>query len=109
MTLWKAVERRIADLLGGERVPITGRQRGDVPDVEHPWLSIEIKLRGKEKFPPAWISDALDQAIQSSDGKKCSIVVFHGYGDSYNDAVVMMKLGDFLKLKSSSKWEKTPQ
>jgi hypothetical protein len=32
---WKQAERRIADLLGGQRIPVTGRQRGDTPDIEH--------------------------------------------------------------------------
>ena len=48
---WKACERRIADLLGGQRIPITGRQRGETPDIEHEALSIEVKLK---KAFPAW-------------------------------------------------------
>ena len=36
-TRWKATERRIAALLGGRRVPVSGRGRGDQPDVAHPW------------------------------------------------------------------------
>jgi len=49
-------ERRIAALLGGARVPVGGRGRGDQPDVRHPWLSIECKDR---IAPPAWLPDAL--------------------------------------------------
>ena len=49
---WKQAERRIAKLLGGRRIPITGRQRGDVPDIEHDALSIEVKSR---KALPAWL------------------------------------------------------
>jgi hypothetical protein len=41
---WKACERKIAEILGGVRVPVTGRQRGATPDVEHPSLSIEVKF-----------------------------------------------------------------
>ncbi len=32
---WKRIERSIAGIIGGERVPITGRARGDTPDVRH--------------------------------------------------------------------------
>lgn len=40
---WKAIERDWALRLGGVRVPVTGRQRGSAPDVEHPVYAIEVK------------------------------------------------------------------
>lgn len=45
---WKRNERRIADLLGGRRVPITGRARGDVPDIDHAAFSIECKRHDRD-------------------------------------------------------------
>ncbi len=33
---WKATERRITALLGGKRVRVSGRGRGDQPDIAHP-------------------------------------------------------------------------
>ncbi len=42
MRNWKACERCIAELLGGHRVPVSGRGRGDVPDALHSRLSIEV-------------------------------------------------------------------
>jgi hypothetical protein len=49
---WKRAERRIAEQLGGRRVPESGRQRGDAPDIEH------------------WIEDALKQAqVYARDGR----------------------------------------
>lgn len=42
---WKSAERRIAAILGGERVPVSGRGREDSPDIEHPILSVEVKSR----------------------------------------------------------------
>jgi Holliday junction resolvase len=56
---WKSCERRIAEELGGVRVPVSGRSRGDAPDVDHPSLSIEVKSRKKL---PAWLLDAIAQA-----------------------------------------------
>ncbi len=32
---WKRTERNIAGLIGGERVPVSERQRGDQPDIAH--------------------------------------------------------------------------
>ena len=60
---WKATERRIAALLGGRRVPVSGRGRGDAPDIAHPWLALEVKDRATL---PAWLLDALDQAERSA-------------------------------------------
>ncbi len=42
---WKRFERRVAAIVDGERVPVSGRQRGYAPDIEHNWLSIECKYR----------------------------------------------------------------
>jgi hypothetical protein len=58
--VWKACERHVAILLGGERVPVSGRARGDAPDIEHPELSIECKSRRRL---PAWLEDVLRQAV----------------------------------------------
>ena len=103
MTTWKQAERKIAELLGGVRVPITGRQRGDVPDIDHPWLSIEVKHR--RNFPPKWIDDALNQAWAAMEKNnrfdKIPIAVFHGKGEQYLDSIVMMKVEDLLWLIES--------
>ncbi len=91
---WKRSERAVAAILGGRRVPITGRQRGDAPDVAHPWLSIECKHR---RALPAWIADALDQAAAASDGRKrLPIVVLHEAGQRHGSDVVMLTLADWV-------------
>ena len=97
---WKAPERAIAELLGGKRVPVTGRQRGDVPDMysyTYPWLSVEIKHR--KNFPPQWIDDALDQAYEAcknDSAMKCPVAIWHGKGEMYLDSIVMLTLEDFI-------------
>jgi hypothetical protein len=46
-----------AEPLGGHRIPVTGRQRGDILDnIKHKALSIEVKLK---KALPAWRSKKL--------------------------------------------------
>ena len=90
---WKACERRIAELLGGQRIPITGRQRGETPDIEHATLSIEVKSR---KSLPAWHLKALNQAqAASKDGKKMPVVVLHQDHALYAHSLVVLKLKDF--------------
>ena len=99
--LWKAVERRIAKYLGGERVPITGRQRGSAPDIKHEWLSIEVKQR---ESLPAWVHDAMDQAVQSAVKPELRIsqpkgplpvVILHETGKRIEDDYVVLRLEDF--------------
>jgi hypothetical protein len=88
---WKRAERRIAELLGGHRVPVSGRQRGDAPDVDHPTLSIEVKTR---KSIPAWIEDAMKQAEASARDGQVPVAVLHQSGQRYRDALLVMRLGD---------------
>ncbi len=90
---WKACERAIAGILGGERVPVTGRQRGSAPDVAHDWLSIECKHR---KELPAWIHDAMSQAEASKRGTQLPIVILHESGQKYADSLVVLRLSDFV-------------
>ncbi len=90
---WKACERRIAEILGGQRIPVTGRHRGETPDIEHAALSIEVKSR---KSLPVWLLKALNQAqAASKDGKKMPVVVLHQDHAPYAHSLVVLKLKDF--------------
>jgi hypothetical protein len=91
--LWKKTERAIMKLLGGTRIPITGRIRGSAPDGEHSWLSIEIKHR---KVLPAWLQDAMNQAELSNVGGKLPVVVLHESGQHHRNNFVVLRLGDFI-------------
>ena len=89
---WKAVERGVAKILGGERVPITGRQRGSAPDIAHKTFSIEVKNR---KSLPDWMHDAMAQAEASVRGEQLPIAIFHEVGQEYGKSFVMIRLQDF--------------
>jgi len=96
MSTWKAAERAIAARLGGTRVPVSGRARGDAPDIAHPTYSIEVKHR---KTLPAWIADAMNQAECSREGAQLPVVILHEEGQRYDEcyAVVRLKhLDDFV-------------
>ena len=68
---WKAEERLLAERMGGKRVPITGRGRGDVPDLDVPLFSVEVKI-GRNALSAAKIKEAQAQARASAakDGKE---------------------------------------
>jgi hypothetical protein len=92
--LWKATERRTAAILGGKRVPVSGRGRGDVPDVEHPWLSVECKHR---KSLPAWLLDAMDQARAAAREDQLPVAILHKAGRRHADSLVLVRLADFVE------------
>jgi hypothetical protein len=91
---WKSCERRVAELLGGHRVPVSGRGRGYTPDIEHPTPSIEVKSRKKI---PAWLEDALLQAEASAKNGRLPMVVLHQDGQRYTGSLVVLRLEGFSK------------
>lgn len=92
---WKRIERKVAELLGGVRVPVSGRQRGDSPDIQHPLFSIEVKHR--ETFPK-WLFDAMDQAEASERDDQIPLVVLHQKGEDVSMSFAVVRLADLVKL-----------
>ena len=93
---WKASERRMALALGGRRVPVTGRQRGDAPDVEHPIFAIEHKY-GRVLSPR--LQMAVEQAVAAACGtsKLPLVTVEHANGrGNANGLYVLMRLEDWI-------------
>jgi hypothetical protein len=65
---WKAHERMVARLLGGQRLPVTGRPSADVLT---PQWAVEVKLRSRL---PKWLERGLSQAEtgpRRRDGGPC--------------------------------------
>ena len=100
MSTWKACEREIAARLGGTRVPVSGRARGDAPDIAHPDYSIEVKHR---KSLPAWLHDAFAQAKASKIGEQLPIVVLHENRQAYDDSYVVVRLADLAQFIAKEK------
>lgn len=88
---WKACERRIAKFIGGQRVPVSGRQRGDAPDIEHNWLCPEVKY--KQKFPN-WLHDAMDQAVKSARPRQLPCVWLAEKRKPVNEYYVVFRAKD---------------
>ena len=89
--MWKAIERKIATFIGGKRVPVTGRQRGDAPDIEHDWLSVEVKYK---KELPKWLHDAMAQAVASQRPTQMPCVILAEKGSPTPEYYFVVKLGD---------------
>lgn len=92
---WKRTERRIAAELGGQRVPVTGRGRGDAPDIEHGRFAIEVKER---QALPAWLHDAMAQAVAASGGDRIPVAILHERGQRYRDCYAVLRLADLAAL-----------
>jgi hypothetical protein len=88
---WKSCERKVAALLGGRRIPVSGRARGYSPDIHHERLSIEVKSRRKL---PAWLEDAMKRAEACAQDGQLPLMVLHQDGQRYQDALIVMRLKD---------------
>ena len=95
---WKATERTIAGRLGGQRVPVSGRSRGDAPDIAHPRLSIECKHR---KSLPAWLLEAMAQAVTCAGPDQIPVAILHEHGRRHDDDLCLIRLADLAGLLES--------
>ncbi len=99
---WKVAERRVAEILGGERVLVNGRIRSSAPDTAHDTLSIEVKSR---KSIPAWLTGAMEQATASSRDGRLPVSVIHVQGKPYADALCVMRLEELASYtKRDARW-----
>lgn len=98
---WKGIERWWANLLGGKRVPITGRSRGDAPDIDHPTLSIEVKAG---KTISTRLFDGMEQAKASIRGDQLPIlcVTQSRIGNQGNINWVMMESDVFVEIATKA-------
>lgn len=76
-------------------MPITGRTRGSAPDIKHETLSIEVKHW--QKFP-AWLLDAMDQAVASADDEQIPTVILHEKGKAYAGSLTIIPIYGMMKL-----------
>lgn len=92
---WKHAEREIARRIGGRRVPVSGRARGDAPDVEHERLSVEVKSRRRL---PDWLHDSMRQAESASKPGQVPVAILHQTGERYADSLCLIRLSDLTEL-----------
>lgn len=92
---WKAAERRVAEDLGGRRIPVTGIDR-DGADVITPLFCVQVKLR---KALPIWLWNWLSgiQGVAKPTGK-VGILLLKKPRQADTDGLVVMSYGDFVDL-----------
>lgn len=95
---WKRIELEVARWLGAERVPVTGRERGYTPDIEHPWLAIEVKSFAL--LPPR-VREAIEQAVKAAEWMKrkrgedkLPVGILHLKNTDMGNSLVIMRLKD---------------
>jgi hypothetical protein len=99
---WKNWERKVAEWFGGDkvnakRIPVTGRQSGDVPDVETIKFAIEVKAG---KVVSSRTLKAVDQARKAgaTTNKIPVVVQVHKLNKSVAVPLVTLDLATFLKI-----------
>jgi hypothetical protein len=92
---WKNTERAIAARLGGQRVPVSGRARGDAPDVAHPRLSLEVKHR---RHLPDWLHQAMAQADACAGPGQIPVAILHEHGARHDADICIVALRDLVSL-----------
>lgn len=92
---WKAYERRVAEDLGGKRIPVTGIDR-DGADVITPMFHIQVKLR---KALPSWLWAWLAGIVGTAgDAGKVGILVLRKPRQEDADALVVLRYSDWCDL-----------
>jgi hypothetical protein len=93
---WKAWERFWAHQLGGVRVPVSGRQRGDTPDVAHPLWAIEVKA-GRVLSPR--LALGMKQAVAAArNGQTPLLCISHTSPGRAAEHYVLLRLRDWQEL-----------
>ncbi len=97
---WKASERRVAEDLGGRRIPVTGIDR-DGADVVTPMFHIQVKLR---KVLPEWLWGWLSGVrMDAKPHGKVGILILKKPRQKDTDGLVVMSYGDFVDLHGQTK------
>lgn len=96
---FKAIERKVAAILGTTRIPsafmaFRGDHGRDAPDCETPLLAVQIKHG--YSFP-GYLRDWLS-GINKNAGSKAGVVVWHPKGAPVTDSLVVMRLEDLAGL-----------
>ncbi len=92
---WKASERRMATALGGTRIPVSGRGRGNVPDILHPTYAVEHKS-GRVLGPRLLLAIAQAEAAAAVSGKVPLVTIEQSSGPGKaNRRYVLLRLEDW--------------
>jgi hypothetical protein len=94
-TAWKAWERRVAAIFGGQRRgAYTGTTRGGKSDIIKPGWAIECKLLSRPSFADL-LAAALQAERNAEQPSDIPVAVVKRKGDEITQALVVMRLETF--------------
>jgi len=89
--LWKAVERKHAEIFKGKRIPVNSTDGAEY-DVVSNAFSIESKER---QSYPSWLIDAVSKIEARCKTGTLPIVILHEKGQLYDNDMVVIRLKHF--------------
>lgn len=105
---WKASERRMAAILGGVRVPVSGRERGATPDIEGVTVAGR-RLAVEHKYGKAIISSRVHEAFaqaraacRSADDIPLVTLEQPGLEGGHNFRAVLLSADDFAAILAAA-------
>ena len=102
---WKAFERRIAERVGGKRIPVTGERDG--ADVVADSFVYQAKLR---RGLPSYLRDWLRGIVSAGERKNSiGVVIWKAPHKPDDDAVVILRLADWQALHGPQKTKRPAQ
>jgi hypothetical protein len=95
---WKRVERQIAALMGGQRIPLLGRKG---QDIDVPYFFVEVKSRQGigEYLWSDYFAQILEGAQEAGETVKVPAIVLHRPGMEYADSLLCFRVGDLPQLE----------
>src|SRR5262245_26925943 len=93
---WKNFERRVARELGGQRRgAYVSNNEGSLNDIINERYSIQCKISSQPSYTT--IRKAIDESRMQAKPEQAPLAVVGKLGDNIDDAIVAMKMVDFLK------------
>ena len=93
---WKKFERRLAQRVGGRRIPVTGIERGSADVIVDNAFSSQCKLR---RGMPSYLRDWLRGIVAAGErANAVGVVVWKAPREKDDDAIVVLRLKDWQKL-----------
>ena len=92
--LWKTIQRNQNRYLGGDGQTAWRGQYG-ADSYPRSYLCLESKHR---KSRPAWLWDALQQAVEGNTNGQIPICMWHFFGEPMHDDIICIRAEDFVRL-----------
>lgn len=90
---WKQLERHVAKLVGGRRIPVTGERHG--ADILSPMFAYQVKSR---RSLPTWLWEWLSGIRHVAQEGQVGVLVLHQPGGAISESLVIVAMADWVAL-----------